>query len=80
MSVGELGPAPPPLLPPHEQQVADKVCEQLLGQTRHSIGAAELMGHAQQAIRDLRASISLESLAEMASALVVMRLGNGYRD
>jgi hypothetical protein len=60
--------------PRHEQQIADNVCERLLGRTRHVISGAELMMHARQAVRELRESINLDELAEMACLLVLARL------
>ena len=56
------------------QRIADNVCAQLHGRTRHPASGADLMSHAQRAVRELEESISLESLAEMACLLIIARL------
>lgn len=61
-------------LPRNQQRIADNVCGQLHGRTRHRVSAADLMIRAQRAVGELGQSISTESLAEMACLLIAARL------
>ena len=66
----DLPPVGPPLGPAH-QEIADGICSRLrLGQPQ----APLLRGCAERAVGDLRYSISLESMPEMATRLTLVRL------